>query len=237
VTDGTNDRMDDAASPRIEPQTPATLAVLIASLAVAAREPGPGAPARSAVRLGIDGPSEPDAGALADTVAEALQDLGVPVARVRALDFFRARSLRLEYGSGDPEAFYDGWYDVAALRREVLDPLGPGGSMAWLPRLRDPVTDRSVREGPRTAAPGTVAVLDGRFLGREPLRGGLDVLVHLDVTPAARARRVPPAEAPGVLPAWQRYLDECAPAAGADLVVRYDHPDRPAVVVRVTGPR
>ena len=44
-------------------------------------------------------------------------------------------------------------------------------------------------------------------------------------------------EAAAVLPAWQRYLDECAPAAGADLVVRYDHPDRPAVVVTAAGRR
>ena len=212
---------------RIEPQTPAALAGLIASLALAARRPG----ARQAVRLGIDGPIEPEAGELADAAAEALRGQGVPVARVRALDFLRTRSLRLEYGPDDATAFYDGWYDVAALRREVLDPLGPGGSMTWLPRLRDPATDRSVREQRRQASPGTVAVLDGRFLGRPPLRDGLDLLVHLEVGPAARARRVPEPEAARVLPAWQRYLEECRPAAGADLVVRHDHPDRPAVVV------
>jgi hypothetical protein len=159
----------------------------------------------------------------------------VPVARVRAGDFLRARSLRLEYGPDDPDAFLDGWYDTAALLREVLLPVSAasgGGPLRWLPRLRDPQTDRPYREPYRTAAPGTVLVLDGRFLLRGELADGLDVVVHLDVSPAARARRVPAAEQARVLPAWARYLDEDDPAAGAALVVRYDHPRSPALAVR-----
>ena len=146
---------------------------------------------------------------------------------MRARDFLRARSIRLEHGRDDPDAFHDLWYDVPALRREVLDPLGPGGDGTWLPRLRDPETDRSVRDGRRAAAPGTVAVVDGRFLLRDDLRDGFDLVVHLDVSPAARRRRVPGDEAARVLPAWERYL---AAAGPADMVVRHDHPGRPALV-------
>jgi len=185
------------------------------------------------VRLGVDGPVAADAADLADAVAAALRDDAVPVARVRAVDFLRARSLRLEYGRDDPDAFHDLWYDVGALRREVLDPLGPGGSGRWLPRLRDPETDRPARVPPADAAPGTVLVLDGRFLLRDDVLAsprGLDAVVHLAVSPAARARRLPPDEAARVGPAWDRYLAESAPAGRADLVVRFDHPDRPAVV-------
>jgi hypothetical protein len=199
----------------------------VADLALATR-PDPVA----TVRLGVDGPVSADAADLADAVAAALRDAAVPVARVRAVDFLRARSLRLEYGRDDPDAFHDLWYDVAALRREVLDPLGPGGSGRWLPRLRDPDTDRPFRVPPEDAAPGTVLVLDGRFLLRDDVRGGLDVAVHLDVSPAARDRRLPPDEAARVGPAWDRYLAESAPAGRAGLVVRFDHPDRPAVVER-----
>jgi hypothetical protein len=154
------------------------------------------------------------------------------VARVRADDFLRARSLRLEHGRDDPDAFHDLWYDVPALRREVLDPLGPGGDGRWLPRLRDAVTDRSARVAPVDAPPGTVLVLDGRFLLRDDVRGGLDLVVHLDVSPAARTRRLPPDEVARVGPAWDRYLAESTPAERADVVVRFDHPDRPAIVGR-----
>jgi hypothetical protein len=194
--------------------------------ALAAATPAGGA----AVRLGVDGPVEAHTASLADEVAAVLRADAVPVARVRAGEFLRARSLRLEYGRDDPDAFHDLWYDVGALRREVLEPLGPAGDGHWLPKLRDPATDRTVRVPRETAVPGTVLVLDGRFLLRDDLRDALDAVVHLDVSPAARLRRLPAGETARVAPAWDRYLTQTAPAARAALVVRFDHPDRPAVV-------
>lgn len=185
---------------------------------------------RRSVRLGIDGPIERDAAELADAVAAMLADAAIPVARVSVGDFLRSRSIRFEPGRDDPDAFYDLWYDVPALRREVLDPLAPDGRGSWLPRLRDRETDRSARAQVRTASVGTVAVVDGRFLLRDDVRPGFDLLVHLSVSPAARARRLPADEVARVLPAWERYLAECAPAEHADLVAKFDHPDRPAVL-------
>jgi hypothetical protein len=207
------------------PVSPWGLAGLVADRATAS--PG--------LRIGIDGPVSADARALADAVAAELTDRAVDVARVRADDFLRARSLRLERGPDDPDAFFDGWYDLSALRREVLDPMAPpgapGGSAmrSWLPRLRDPVTDRPYREPRRPAPDSTVVVLDGRFLARWDVADAVDVLVHLDVSPAARARRVPEDEQARVLPAWERYLEWCRPADVAALVVRYDRPSHPAV--------
>jgi hypothetical protein len=174
-------------------------------------------------RLGIDGPVERDTQEFADLVAAALTEQAVPVARVSAGDFLRARSIRFEHGRDDPDACYDLWYDVPALRREVLDAVHERGT--WLPRLRDPQTDRSVRADPRPIAPGGVVVLDGRFLIRDDVRQSLDLTVHLNVSAGARARRV---TEPAVLGAWQRYLDEVDPEKKAGLVLRFDHPDRPA---------
>ena len=166
----------------------------------------------------------------------------MPVARVRAGDFLRARSLRLEHGPDDPRSFFDGWFDVAAIRREVLDPMRPPadsvgaqpadpahGQRSWLPGLRDPATDRPYRQPPQWAVPTTVLVLDGMFLGRPELAEAIDVLVHLDVSPSARARRVPVDAQARVLPAWEHYRRSCAPAARADAVVRYDRPTHPAI--------
>jgi hypothetical protein len=187
---------------------------------------------RRHVRLGIDGPVERDTADLADAVAAELRADAVPVARVRAADFLRSRSIRFEYGRDNPQACYELWYDVPALRREVLDPLAPGGRGSWLPRLRDAVTDRSIREPLRVAAAGTVAVVDGRFLLRDDLRDGFDLIVHLAVSPAAITRRLPADEASRVPPAWARYLHEYHPGELADLVAKFDHPDRPAVLGR-----
>ena len=184
------------------------------------------------MRLGVEGPVAGDAEALADAVAAELERRAVPVARARGREFLRARSLRLEHGPDDPDTYFDGWYDLAALRREVLDPLGPGGSLRWLPGLRDPDADRPLRRPPVEAAPGTVAVVDAPFLARWEVADAVDVRVHLDVSPAARARRVPTADRARVLPAWERYLEWYDPAASAAVVVRYDRPSHPALVVR-----
>jgi hypothetical protein len=183
-----------------------------------------------ALRLAVEGPVAHDAAALADLLAATLHDRAVPVARVRGEEFLRARSLRLERGPADPEGFFDGWYDLAALRREVLDPLGPGGTQQWLPGLRDPRTDRPLRRPPVAAPPGTVAVVDGMFLGRWDVADAVDLRVLLDVSPAARARRVPAEEQARVLPAWERYLEWCDPAATAAFVVRHDRPSHPALL-------
>jgi hypothetical protein len=207
------------------PVSPAGLAGLLTDLVLA----------RRGLRLGVDGPVAADARSLADAVAAELAARAVPIARVHAGDFLRARSLRLEHGPDDPDAFFDGWHDLAALRREVLDPMAPGDEPAdrsWLPRLRDPDTDRPCREPRRVAVPATVVVLDGMFLARWDVADAVDVLVHLDVSPAARARRVPSGDQARVLPAWERYLEWCDPAAVAAAVVRYDRPSHPAVRIR-----
>jgi hypothetical protein len=205
------------------PVGPQGLAGLIADLTTA----------RTGLRLGIDGPVAADAHALADAVEAELSARAVAVARVCAGDFLRARSLRLEAGPDDADAFAEGWYDLAALRREVLDPMdpaiAPGGVRTWLPRLRDPRTDRPYREPRREAAPATVVVLDGRFLARWDVADAIDVRVYLDVSPAARARRSPAEEHARLLPAWEQYLEWYDPASTAALVVRHDRPSHPAV--------
>lgn len=191
---------------------------------------GTGTAARG-VRIGIDGPVVADTRALAEQVRESLVRAGRPVLAVHAEDFLRARSLRLEYGI-DAEAYLERWYDHAALRREALDPLGPGGSMRCLSRLRDPGTDRPYREPATDVPAGTVVVVDGRFLGVWDLAEAFDLVVLLDVSAGACARRLPDPEREPVTAAWREYLDLYDPGARADLVVRFDHPDRPAVVER-----
>ena len=45
--------------------------------------------------------------------------------RVDTRDFLRPASTRLELGRRNPDAYYERWYDLAALSREVLGPLAP----------------------------------------------------------------------------------------------------------------
>lgn len=161
-----------------------------------------------------------------------MREAGRPLLRVSAHDFLRPRSVRLEHGPDDVDTGYERWFDHAALRREVLDPLGPDGGLAWLPSLWDADADRATRAPRRTAVPGSVAVVDGPFLLRWELVDAADVAVHLVVSPAARARRLPATDRVRTDGAWQRYTDETDPASRADVVVTFDRPAHPAVVRR-----
>jgi hypothetical protein len=194
--------------------------------------------------VALDGPPPPGAGpldrtseggplagpdALAAALVEELRLRGRPAHAVPANGFLKAASLRFEQGRTNPDAFYTDWLDEAGLRREVLDPAGPGGAGRILPSLWDPATDRASRAAYQPLEPAAVVLVTGGFL----LGGGLgfDLTVHLVVSPAALARRTPPDWA-WTLPAWRRYAAEVDPAAWADVVVRTDDPRHPALVER-----
>ena len=199
------------------------LAALVAdhatALVASAREGGGG------VRVGVDTPVGPDGARLADDVTALLRTAGLAGLRASRDAFVRPRSVRLEHGE-DPDAPWERWFDDPGLRRELLDPLGPGGTMQAACSLWDPVTDRATREPRRPTPPGAVVVVDGPFLLRRELADAFDLVVHLQTSAAAIARRGGPG------PSWARYLDEVDPAARAGIVVRHDDPRHPALVHR-----
>ncbi len=210
---------------RVRAVTPAGLRDELADR-IAAGRPG------AWVRVGVDGapPTGPDR--LAAELADRLRVLGRAAVAVRAADFLRPASLRLEYGRTDPDVFYDEWLDVKGLAREVLDPLGPGGSGRVLPSLWDADADRATRAPYLAVPPGGVVLVGGSLL----LGRGLpfDLSVHLSLSPAALRRRTDPTWR-WTLPAYDRYEAEVAPTAVADVVVRVDDPNRPAVVDSVSA--
>ena len=176
--------------------------------------------------VGFDGPAEIGTAALADAIALRVRTLGRPVIRISTRWWWRPASLRLEYGRTDIDMLLSGWVDTEALRRELLDPLRPGGSGQYLPRLRDCATDRSLREERVAVAARAVVLLDGPFLQATGL--AMDAVVHLQATDGTIARALP-ADRHWWVEAFQRYRDQDRPADGASVVVAYDHPLAPAV--------
>ena len=179
------------------------------------------------LRVAVDGAPAARPGWWADALVDPLRVRGRQVLRISAADFLRPASLRLERGRTNPDAYYEDWLDESALRRTVLEPLGPGGSGRVLPSLWNPVTDRATRAAPLDVAPDTVLLLSGALL----IGGGLpvDLTVHLALSGPALLRRTDPAEH-WTLPAFGRYDEEVAPASLADVVVRLDDPRHPAIV-------
>ncbi len=192
---------------------------------LAARIAGmPGAPW---LRVAVDGAPGARPGELADALVDPLRVRGRHAVRVDTGDFMRPASLRLELGRRNPDSYYERWYDLAALSREVLDPLAPGGTGRILPTFWNPATDRSTRASYLTVPPGGVLLLSGTLLLGAGL--DLDLTVHCAQSPAALARRLPD-DSRWTLPAYARYAEEVMPGYLADVVIRVDDPRHPAVV-------
>jgi hypothetical protein len=181
------------------------------------------------VRVAVDGAPSAGPDRLAEALVEPLRVHGRAALHIPADGFLRAASLRLERGRTNPDAYYEDWLDLRALTREVLAPLAPGGTGRVLPSLWDAEADRATRAAYVELPPGGVVIVSGALL----LGAGLDVdlAVHLAQSPAALARRVDPVLA-WTLPAYDRYAEEVMPELIADVVIRVDDPNHPALVER-----
>jgi hypothetical protein len=178
------------------------------------------------LRVAVDGPRAASPVALARNLLEPLRARGRVAEIIDAETFWRDASLRYEWGRTDLEAFAHRWLDVDALRREVLSPLGRGGSSRFLPALRDPDTNRSVRIAPIPVPPNAIVLIAGELLLGHGLQ--FDYTVHLAVDSGARQRLTPP-EWQWTLPAHDSYDRAVRPAELADIVVRYNDPRHPAM--------
>lgn len=178
------------------------------------------------LRVALDGPAAADPDALAHALVDPVRVRGRAARVILASDFLRPASTRLELGHTNPDSFYERWLDESGLRREVLSRLSPTGSGDILPRLWDPHTDRATRADYEPVPPGAAVIVSGALL----LGSGLpfDLTIHLALSPAALARRTPAAQR-WTLPAYTRYQAEVDPRALADVVIRSDDPNHPAV--------
>ncbi|MEO9140385.1 MAG: uridine kinase [Jatrophihabitans sp.] len=175
------------------------------------------------VRVAVDGSECAGPEEFAASLVEPLRERGRPAVHLRAAQFWRDASVRLEYGHRDVDSYPD-WLDVDALQREVLTALDKRSE--YLPSLRDPVTNRSTREPARVAAPDSVVLVSGAFLLGRGL--SFELTVHRAMSPAAMARHTPDDDL-WTLPALERYERQVASSDVADIVVRVDDPRHPAV--------
>lgn len=205
---------------RVRPVSPSLLVDELADR-IAATQP------ERRLRVAIDGPEAAEPDPFAASLVDPLRVRGRAALHIPSIGFLRPASLRFERGRKNPESFYERWLDEDGLRREVLDRLEPDGQV--LPDLWDPMDDRATRSPYVTVPERGVVLVSGPLL----LGGTLpfDLTVHLSLSPGALARRTAP-ERQWTLPAYERYEAEVRPGELADIVVRIDDPDHPAVVER-----
>jgi uridine kinase len=196
------------------------------------------------LRVGIDGVDGAGKTTLADELAPLVAAVGRPVVRASVDDFHRPRDDRYRRREHSPEGFYLDTFDYDAVRRLLLEPLGPGGDLRVRTRSWDHTRDLPVPEEWLAVEPGAVVLCDGVFLQRDELRELWDVTVFVDAEIAAAAERgavrdagwMPSLEATReryrvrYTPAQRRYLEELAPRERADFVVENTEPGAPRLL-------
>jgi uridine kinase len=195
--------------------------------AIAARVPRPGRP----VLVVVDGAD----GAGKTVLADELAPLVPGAVRASLDDFHHPRAYRHAEGRTG-ETVWERSFDLAAVRRELLDPWQRGASSPYRRRWHDLSTDHVVDDPLREVPEDGVLVVDGVFAQRPELADAWDLVVwvHADdpVRVARMAARDGVPDDPGH-PDQRRYLEaqaiyrtRCRPEETADVVVDNTHPDR-----------
>ena len=188
-------------------------------------------PATRVARIAIDGVDGAGKTVFADELASVLAPSRRPIIRASVDGFHNPREVRYARGRASPEGFFLDSYDYAALRRCLLDPLGPDGSRIYRTVAFNHIADCPVAAEAHLAAPNAILVLDGIFLHRPELRDCWDLSVFLSVpfevsVPRGAARGPgfgspdPAAESNRRYVEGQRlYLDQGKPRDRADIVI------------------
>jgi uridine kinase len=153
---------------------------------------------------------------------------------------------RWQRGSESPAGYYYDSFDLPALRKALLDPLGPGGSREYRRVAFDLRSDSPVSEAATRAPEDAVLLIDGIFLLRPELVEEWDLRIFVSVGFDEILKRALDRDAELLgsreevarryraryIPGQQLYFAEARPFDKAELVVLNDDPARPSLIVK-----
>lgn len=213
-------------------QRPALLEELAARIAAVIR-PHP-------IRVAIDGVDGVGKTTFADELVDPLRLRSLPVIRASIDGFHNPRSLRYRLGRNSPAGYFRDSFNAQALTANLLQPLGPGGSLRYRRAVFDYHTDSAVETPDNLAPPNSILLFDGIFLHRPELRPYWDFSVFLDapfdVTISRCARRdgsspdVHAAENRRYVEGQKLYLQQCEPRRVATVVIDNVNLSSPEIV-------
>lgn len=192
------------------------------------------------IRVAVDGPDAAGKRTLADRIASVLAARGRTVIRASVDDFQRPRADRYRRGPYSADGYYRDSFDYAALRRLLLDPLGPSGDRSYRTAVFDFVHDVEQAGLAGVAAKDAIVIVDGVFLLRRELVSARDFTVFVSITPDETLRRALVRDVASFgsteeverryreryLPAQALYLTEVRPRDRAAVVVENEDPSR-----------
>jgi uridine kinase len=199
-------------------------------------------------RVAIDGVDGSGKTTLADELVEPLRRTRREVIRASIDGFHNPRAIRYVRGNDSPEGYFLDSFDYAALRRELLEPMGPKGNREFRTAVFDYRADRAVETPLRVAAGDAVLLFDGVFLLRPELDGCWDVAVWVDapfgvtveraiardVRNGGDARATRSKYESRYVPGQRIYMTQCQPKERSDIL--FDNADLARPTVRFRRP-
>ena len=197
------------------------------------------------LRVAVDGFDAAGKTTLADELAAAIAPRH-PVIRASIDRFHNPREVRYLLGPDSPEGYYADSFDLPALRRLLIDPLGPGGNRIIQTSLFDFRIDYAQVIPAFEAAPDAILLFDGIFLLRPELAPCWDftIFVHVPFEEVLRRTVIRDRDLFGdpqavidrytrrYIPAQRAYLAQCQPEVHADVIVYNEHPKSPDLVFK-----
>lgn len=191
-------------------------------------------------RVGIDGPDGSGKTILRRELADVLRARGVDVIEATLDDFHYPKAIRYAMGRDSWEGYWAGAFDYERLVSDLLEPLGPRGTLRYRTKSHDLDTDTPVDGAWLEAPPRAVLLLDGVLLQRREVVGSLNMAIYLDVPFEETYRRLAvrngfptDPEAPSNLrytETQRHYQSTCTPIERAQIVVDNTDPAAPSIV-------
>jgi uridine kinase len=132
------------------------------------------------LRLAVDGVTAAGKSTFADGLARVVKLEGRPVARVSMDGFHHPGHHRHRRGRLSGDWYHEDPYDLSRAAQEMLEPLGPHGSL----RYRSAVIDLSAGQPMddwAVTTPETVLIVDGSFMQRGDIGPYWDEVIYLEV--------------------------------------------------------
>ncbi len=195
------------------------------------------------LRVGIDGVSASGKTVFADELAIILRKMNREVIRTGIDGFHNPPETRHRRGAMSVEGYVEDSFDYSAVRKHVLNPLGPGGNLSYVPEVYDHAQGTTKQPDPIFASPDAILLFEGVMLFREQIANAFDykILVNTSFEIALKRAKARDLNHFGnmqtlmnkytrrFIPGQKRYLTECRPATQANVIIRNDDPSRPGI--------
>lgn len=134
------------------------------------------------VRVGIDGAGNAGKTTFADELVEPLEKLGRTVIRATIDGFHNPPEVRRRQGKYSPQGYLEDSYNYKELKKYLLDPLGPDGSLKYKESVYNFKINKPTNAPIKIAAQNSILIFEGIFLFNQHLFTYWDYKLYINAS-------------------------------------------------------